>query len=579
MNLWGLPSWLFWTAGASALVSALLLHFLRVRSRPVTVPTILFWREALKEQAPRVLFRRLSRWGSLFLVLAVLLFLLLSAGEPGPSGENAEYRVYLLDPAVASLPDAREEAAALLEKSLPGRGRARCALLEATLPPRTLASLGDPPQALPAALAGLERAPLPAWRDWRRGLEAARALLAGRKKASILVLAVDPRGLPAGKTLPGGISLKILHLPAPLWDDGIQAALPVRAAGGEWDVLLVASRRGKGGPVRSFTVRTSSGREVTKLLDDRNGPARVLLRGLPSGDRVKAFLSGKDAFQGNDRLSLEVPREEGLSVYAPGAGPVLGAALGAVEGLRLVKDPSSADVAVLRKAGAASRLSSLPALLLGAAAGVDPRGQAAAWRTASLHPLVKGLSFAGVKSPCLSGRTSSLLPLVRNRDGVVAGIAPAAPGRILLAADPEDKANGLWENPDFPRFFRRALRALSGLPFPEDGLSPGSWGSLRKGWDGGALEFREDGFHPAGLPLREGLGEFPFFARGKTFLGGLPGPALSGGGPPLAGLLRKPGAGPESPPGGGLPPAFWLGLLGLFFLTLEWWAFNRGRAA
>ncbi len=580
MNLWGLPGWLFWGAGAFALVSAFLLHFLRVRSRPVTVPTILFWREAVKEQSPRVLFRRLSRWGSLLLVLLVLSFLLFSAGEPGPSGENAEFRVYLLDPAALELPAAGKAAADLLGESLPrGRGRTRCALLLASLPPRALSSFRDPSRAGLAALEEAGRGGLPGLRDWGAGLRAARALLEGRKRASLYVLAVDPAGLPDSGTLPGGIPLHVLTLPAPLWDDGVQAALPVRSPLGGWDVLVRARRHGRGGPVRSLTVRAASGAEETRLLDDRDGLALVALRGLPPGDRVTARLSGKDPYGANDRLTLAVPKDAEIRVYAPGAGPVLRAALAAVDGVRVVGDPASARVAVLRKPADKEKVSSLPALLLGQAAGTNPSAPGGPWRTVSFHPLVSGLSFAGVRSSSLPGGGDFPAPLVRNPSGTAVGFSPGSPPRILVAADPEDEKNGLWESPDFPRFLQRALRALSGIPFAEDGLPPGGWGAVRRGLDGGALEIRIPGFSPAGVPLEAGRGEFPFLPGGGITLGGLPGPALEGGGPPLAGSLSKAGEEAEKPSSGGPPPAFWLGLLGLFFLTLEWWAFNRGRVA
>ena len=580
MNLWGLPGWLFWSAGAFALVSAFLLHFLRVRSRPVTVPTLLFWREAVKEQSPRVLFRRLSRWGSLLLALLVLFFLLFSAGEPGPSGRNAEYRVYLLDPAVLDLPAAKKEAASILGESLPrGRGRTRCALLLASLPARALSSFQDPSRTALAALEEVRRAGVPGVRDWEAGLRAARALLEGRKRASLYVLAVDSAGLPASRTLPGGITLHLVPLPAPLWDDGVQAAMPVRSPLGGWDVLVRARRRGRGGPVRSLTVRASSGAEKTVLLDDRDGLAEAALRGLPPGDRVTARLSGKDPYGANDTLTLEIPKNPEIRVYAPGAGPVLQAALAAVEGVRITGDPSSAQVAVLRKPGAGRKVSSLPALLWGAAAAERPSGGPGPWRAISVHPLVEGLTFTGVRSSALPPGTGPLIPLVRNESGVTAGIFTARPPRILAAADPEDKSNDLWENPDFPRFLARALRALSGIPFAGDGLPAGGWGAVRKGLDGGVLEFRAQGFPPTGIPLARGRGEFPFLPGGRLTLGGLAGPALTGGGPPLSGSLSRAGERPGKPSRGGPSPAFWLGLLGLFFLPLEWWAFNRGRAA
>ena len=563
-----------------ALVSAFLLHFLRVRSRPVTVPTILFWREAVKERSPRVLFRRLSRLGSLILVLLVLLSLLFSAGEPGASGKDAPCRIYLLDPAVQVLPGAKEEALSILERTLPSeRGRIRCALLLAGSPCRALSSPADPPL---AALGALEE--LPPWkgdvprRNWREGIRTALSLLRGRKKGSVLVLAVDPSGLPREKTLPGGIPLEVLLLPAPLWDDGVEAAMPVRLEDGKWSLLVRARRKGKGGPVRSLTVRNSSGKEEVKLLDDKAPRAEILLSGLPPGGRVEAFLSGKDPFPPNDRLVLAIPPGKTFGVYAPSAGRALRAALAALDGVEVAEDPSSAAVAVLRDSKDLDRVRGLPSLLFGLAAGADPGGARSQWRPASFHPLVRGLSFSGVSSSALPG-PKGLVPLVRNSEGTVVGILPGSPTRILVAADPEAPGGRLSESPDFPRFFGRALRSLSGLVFPEDGVPRSGWGRVVSGLDGGSLPLKIPRFPEIRVPLREGAGEWPSAGGGPVKLGGEALPVPSGGGPALAGDLERPAGEAGGPGRGGLPPAFLLGLLGLFFLTLEWWAFNRGRAA
>ena len=103
--------------GTAAAGTALLtfLHFLKVRSPGVVVPSVMLWRDTEIRPLRRVLLEKLARLLSFLLPLIVILALCGALGEPVWDGGNAEKLVIVAEP--AALPDAVR----LLKKSDPLR--------------------------------------------------------------------------------------------------------------------------------------------------------------------------------------------------------------------------------------------------------------------------------------------------------------------------------------------------------------------------------------------------------------------------------------------------------------------------
>jgi len=66
-----------WAFGFLAVIPAIVaLYLLKIRRRPATVSTLLFWRRVLEENRRRALFQRLRNFLSLLLFLLIFLLIL-----------------------------------------------------------------------------------------------------------------------------------------------------------------------------------------------------------------------------------------------------------------------------------------------------------------------------------------------------------------------------------------------------------------------------------------------------------------------------------------------------------------------
>jgi hypothetical protein len=592
MTLFGLSSGLFFGALGLATAAAVALHFLRVRSPEVVVATLVFWREAAPERAPRVLFRRLSRIGTLLLVLAIIWLILLAAGDPARSPGAAAHEVIIVDPGALVLPAARADVVdRLCGAALAGRATRRVLLL-ATTPTSVLCRFDDSLESLACAFRGatLPGAYGPA--DWKAAYRMAGALLAGRHDPGVHVFAIDPAALPVeGETLCAAPVVTDL-LPAPAGDDGVEAASPVFGPDGEAYMLVRARRIGAGDSGRELLVE-SDGVILTRGRFDGAGLAEAALTGFEPGSLITARLTGADSFPDNDVVRLEVPAPPALRVFAPDAGAAITAAIGAARGVEIVLRAAVADVAVLRtQDGAAEAVvpgsdggkaaGGLP-LLRFSASGSGGREEAfLPLETVDTFSLMDGLTFEGVRVPrgVDLGADDGEIVLCRAGGGVVVKFTAGDPAVLLVAIDPEDRSSGLAESVDFPRFVSRALRALAGVPWIEGGLRRGRWGAVTGGPAKRDLTVGREGSSPTVIPLDRGRGEWlPFSAGTFEFASGQR-IVLPGGAPPLARPVNQGVREAASRTGdeGFEVPLFAIALA-IALLLIEWWALHRGRAA
>ncbi|MCB9831820.1 MAG: BatA domain-containing protein [Planctomycetes bacterium] len=130
-----------------------LLQRLRVRYRPITVETTLFWKEALEEARARVLVKRFRHPWAYALVLAIAAFLWLALAGPELGAGAPRRHLILIDGSRAMVAEGRFEAAvALAEDASRGLPSAARSVVLCADRPRSLLLPGENPLLLRARL-------------------------------------------------------------------------------------------------------------------------------------------------------------------------------------------------------------------------------------------------------------------------------------------------------------------------------------------------------------------------------------------------------------------------------------------
>src|ERR1700712_5417650 len=89
-------SWPMWAVLAGVPVGIIALYFLKLRRRPVQVPSTLLWRRSLEDLHVNSLFQRLRKNLLLFLQLLAVLLAMLALAGPRTKGTTGQGQQYIL---------------------------------------------------------------------------------------------------------------------------------------------------------------------------------------------------------------------------------------------------------------------------------------------------------------------------------------------------------------------------------------------------------------------------------------------------------------------------------------------------
>ncbi len=537
--------------GLVVLAAALFaLQRLRIRFSERRVPTLLFWKEAVRETRARSLVRRFRHpWAYLFLLLLASCLWLAASRPHFGRGESSGALIILVDDSSSVVaPGPRRRVATLLENVLGDAGGRPTRVLACGARPRVLLTYGEP-----AALA-LER--------WKRLRPVSAPNLIARTVDRILdeegpapsldMIVIGPTPLPAAlaRTLPSGVRLRRVWTGDPVSPFTLASLGWSRAASGRADAADVAFEIRGEGDAPAPLVRVDDRLVPPDALAVARRPGGWLfeIEDLPvAGQTVAVSVTGPDGrLEGRLRLpdSFRIPihRENDL----PGA---LAAYLdmdpdfeSAPEGLRVgrareaafrVVDPETPGPAILVTYGRDDRFEDVRALF-------ERLGWDEVWRQGD-------------------GGRRELGELT---------IRPGPRRTVTVSAD---LFQGPWhftETEAFPLFMNAALHWLAGRTLPPAiagvGEPVGDKGKTLTAPDGGVID---------GVGLRP----VPLGAGRHTLPDGTPVEVAET--LPAENLLPTTG---ESDRGGSRPdhetdPVLWLGAAAFLLLLVEWWFTAKGR--
>ncbi len=521
---------------------------LRIRFSDRPVPTLLFWREAVRENRARVLVRRFRHpWAYAFLLLLASC-LWLAASRPEPTdGETSGGVVVLVDNSMATNDrTVRSQVEALLSETLSGLDARSTRVVACGGRARILLSPGEP-----VALA-LDR-----WRALRA--EDAHAMMA-REVDRIVdeedsdhpldVLVIGPAPLPAAliSSLPGHVRVRRLWS-RPERDPAFALASLgyERAASGRSDAVdVVFEIRGEGEAPRP-DVRVGEEELGPAALRRVRRDGRWLFRieDLPAvGQTVVVGLT--DA-QGRREARLRLPDGFRLPIRRDGNLPFGVAAY-------LDTDP---DLEVANQG-----------LLIG-------RSEDAAFRVVDGAPRIRILYGAeddldGVRRVFEGLGWDEVWREGEGGDEELGRVdmEPGDTRRIEVSAQLFDRPWHFLDTQAFPLFMATALRWLADPALPPAtaavGESVGRAGDELRGENGKAVI---------------GVGDPPVpLAAGRYDLGDVPGVEVSALVPAEDLLDADEGSTKGRPVGGGrVDPTLWLGAVALLMLLAEWWFTAKGR--
>lgn len=353
-------------AGIAALAGVLyLLQRLRVRHKPITVVTTMFWREAVEETRARVMVHRFRHlWAYLF-VLAIASLLWIAIAEPRLGGEPERDVVVLFDGSAAMATGDRltvsRDALAQFVESHPEVAQ----VIVCGAEPTTVLRRGEDPLLMERRLATITADPCPPTysrvvREYMRS---------GHDRPIDFVLfsdlAVDPafaKILPEDVTLTrrsavGGTTPK---------NGGITAIGADAAASGSWnraDVFVEIRHTVAGRPRPSIEVTLDGAAyAVPGTFSSESGHSRFLFRDVPArGGTFTVTLTESDDNAMDDRASVVLPYRPLLRVaLTPSLQSILRPVLESDPGVVIAV--GNADVSIHR-AGEAG-VANVPALVL-----------------------------------------------------------------------------------------------------------------------------------------------------------------------------------------------------------------------
>lgn len=459
MSFLNLSPAIFWLGLAGLAAGLYALQRLRVRHREVSVPTLLFWREAIEEAPARVLVERFRHLPAYLLVLAIAGALWLAMAGPRSDAAPTGERYLLLVDGSAIMADGERlqaaiEAAAELAAELPADRRT---IMWCGAEPRTVLLPGEPARLVRERLAEAQAEPAPA------SLE--RAIRGWSQQAgerSVIVL--------GDSDWQGGfldsVGLDVLRWP--LDTDERTSNNGVRILG------ISSARSGDPLAVDALVVTRDASASVQVSLNDtpRTPTSEMTLAGglvlhfrdLPAdGGHLQVRLAGSDGVALDDQASRVLPVRRALRVALdPSLPQVFTAAIAADRGLQLAADPAAADVVVRANASFGAGLPALEwnsrdaqqePLLITHDAGADS--------TEALSQLVPKLGLDRIDAQALATATGAPFA-VGARPGAMRSIGL---WNELLDADGADMASSRA----FPVLVSRGLRWLGGsTEFPAE---------------------------------------------------------------------------------------------------------------
>lgn len=411
---------------AALALPLVLLYFLKLRRRAVSVSSTLLWRRVIEDRRANAPWERLRRHLLLLLQLLLLALLVLAFMGPYRRGEVtlAEDTVIVLDGSASLLARgedgrtrfaaARDEAAALAASAAEGR---RVALVQAGPQPSVLSPLSGDAAALGRVLAAARPAEAPG--DLRAALELARTLVRGRASGEV-VLVTDAAFEAEPPLLDLLAEVRLVEVGAPAPNAGIVSVSLRRRPGaaGRQEVftgLLATGGRDRAG---ELVLEAEGGGGWSELVREPLvlEPGRRLGRvheveALPGTTlRLRLEVEGPDALPLDDEALLVVPPPPDVRVLLVSRTPWLASrALSAVEGVRLFvaeglpEDAETYDLVVLD--GLVPELAPrAPLLVFGAApegaggplaaVGVRPAPRVVRWDRR--HPVLRHVAFESV---------------------------------------------------------------------------------------------------------------------------------------------------------------------------------------
>lgn len=558
-------------AGIAVLAGVLYaLQRLRVRHRPVTVVTTLFWRVAAEEAPARTLRERFRHPWAYLLILVILCLLWLAwAGPEWKQGDSGSFQVLVLDGSAGMAVGGRyAEAVAALKKQVGRLPAGQRQVFWTGGGVRTLLNPGEHALLMDRRLGSLQPVAAP------DGLPALLRSLsaAARPGRTTEVVVFGDAALPADlvNLLPGiRISRASLSKRPPAANSGITALGLTDALSGAWDRVDVFLEV-QGSPTQPDP------RERLRLeLDGRTVPSTelrafgtgFLLSDLPAaGGLLSVRLEGDDALGLDNSARLRLPDKPRLRVLlSPTLASELSGVLSADPAVELV----TADAALVVRRQGESLGAGLPSLEFVPASDSQP-----AFRVlhpdsfdsaAVFHHAVTAIGLREIDSMAIAQAAGR---------AVTAEVATAPQWRFEVWQDLLSEEFNFTQSRAFPLFIAHALRWLGGArrgpayvaagqPLERDALEP------------------EDRFMDTGGRVLDPLGA----AFVPEQAGDLP---RAGGDRPFAvslldaaTTLGSPGDVPVSTlPASGGPtahPATWLLLGALVLLLVEWYLNQTGR--
>ena len=301
--------------GVGALAAALYaLQRLRVRHRPVSVVTTLFWREAIEEARARVFVRRFRHLAAYLLLLAIAT--LLWSGVASPTAAPDAPGLVLLVDASASMSDpARaERVLRAVEARLDEVPRDRRRVVRCGAWPETVLAAGESSALFRERWGAVGGDPSRASFD--AALETVAAAATDETKVQVELFGDATVSEARLGALPSNVNVIRRTVDAPRESNrGITALGVTRAASGAWDrVDAVVEIRGGG--AEGLQVKLGDVAYVGRADSQRiSGGERVWFRDVPArGERLEARLPAGDAVPADDSAARRLPDRSRIRV-------------------------------------------------------------------------------------------------------------------------------------------------------------------------------------------------------------------------------------------------------------------------
>jgi uncharacterized membrane protein len=307
----------------------LLLYFLKVRRRPMTVPSLLLWAPARRDREASAFFQRLQRDPLLWLQLLALLALALALGRPAVTvmGHGAKKVVVVMDTSVSMRATdvapsrfvaAQREALALLDRLGVG---AEVMVIEAGIQPRVVVPFTHDRQLATAGLRSLAARDLP--NRLAAGVRTARALVGQDARAEIHVFTAGGRD--AALAAQGDdVRVRWTGVGRRGHNVAITSLAVRRNYFGAFDSQAFLSVANLSGEPQSFTLRlTLEGQVIAEkalTLEPQVRRAVVLPFSHPGGGEVAARIDVGDDLAADDVAYAVIPPPRGISVLLVSPG-------------------------------------------------------------------------------------------------------------------------------------------------------------------------------------------------------------------------------------------------------------------